>query len=101
MAAAVGSLSSRRIGNPASLAASLVAWRCASSKYAGTVTTAPSTGPSSAASARSRSNAHHAGRVDEAIRKTAIVVEVGKAAPHQSLYRHDRVLRIERLLRHR
>ena len=41
MAAAVGSLISRSTLMPASLAASLVAWRCASSKYAGTVITAP------------------------------------------------------------
>ncbi len=35
--------------------ASLVAWRCASSKYAGTVMTAPVSEPPIASSARSRS----------------------------------------------
>ncbi len=51
-AAAVGSLRSRRTLSPARRAASLVACRWASSKYAGTVMTAPSSGPSRAASAR-------------------------------------------------
>ena len=55
MAAAVGSLSSRSTVRPASRAASLVAWRCASSKYAGTVITTPVSAPPSEASARSRS----------------------------------------------
>ena len=41
MAAAVGSLSKRKTFKPAKRAASLVAWRWASSKYAGTVITAP------------------------------------------------------------
>ena len=40
MAAAVGSLMMRFTSSPAMVPASLVAWRCASSKYAGTVTTA-------------------------------------------------------------
>ncbi len=40
MAAAVGSLMIRRTLRPAILPASFVACRCASSKYAGTVTTA-------------------------------------------------------------
>ncbi len=57
MAAAVGSLSRRSTVRPASRAASLVAWRCASSKYAGTVMTTPLRGPPSAASARARSAA--------------------------------------------
>ena len=39
-AAAVGSLMMRRTSRPAILPASLVAWRCASLKYAGTVMTA-------------------------------------------------------------
>ena len=39
---------------PASRAASFVAWRCASSKYAGTVTTAPVSSPPRRFSARSR-----------------------------------------------
>ena len=39
-AAAVGSLMIRRTSSPAILPASLVAWRCASLKYAGTVITA-------------------------------------------------------------
>ncbi len=51
MAAAVGSFSSRSTFSPASLAASLVAWRCASSKYAGTVMTAPERSPFSDSSA--------------------------------------------------
>ena len=54
MAAAVGSFSRRNTGSPARRAASLVAWRWASSKYAGTVITTPVNGPPSAASARWR-----------------------------------------------
>src|SRR5438034_790343 len=51
-AAAVGSLSSLRTSSPASRPASLVACRCASSKYAGTVTTAWRTSMPSCSSAR-------------------------------------------------
>ncbi|OIQ80381.1 hypothetical protein GALL_378570 [mine drainage metagenome] len=51
-----GSLISRSTLSPASRAASLVAWRCASSKYAGTVITAPTGSSPSVASARSRSS---------------------------------------------
>ena len=43
-AAAVGSLTMRMTSRPAMLPASLVAWRCASLKYAGTVMTARVTG---------------------------------------------------------
>ena len=55
-AAAVGSASNLYTFNPAIRPASRVACRCASSKYAGTVITAPSTGPSIAASARAGSS---------------------------------------------
>ena len=55
MAAAVGSLRRRSTFNPAIRAASLVAWRCESSKYAGTVTTAPKSSPPRLSSARARS----------------------------------------------
>lgn len=55
MAAAVGSFSRRSTFRPASLAASLVAWRWASSKYAGTVMTAPTRSSPSVFSARWRS----------------------------------------------
>jgi len=54
MAAAVGSFSRRSTFRPANRAASLVAWRWASSKYAGTVITAPVSSPPSEASARLR-----------------------------------------------
>ena len=40
----MGSLMMRRTSSPAMRPASLVAWRCASSKYAGTVITASVTG---------------------------------------------------------
>ena len=52
MAAAVGSLSSRNTLIPARVAASFVACLWASSKYAGTVITAPSSMASKDASAR-------------------------------------------------
>ena len=55
-AAAVGSSSRRSTSSPASRPASCVAWRCASSKYAGTVMTAPSIGPPSSRSARAFSS---------------------------------------------
>jgi hypothetical protein len=55
MAAAVGSFSSLSTLRPASRPASLVAWRCASSKYAGTVITAPLKLPPKESSARVRS----------------------------------------------
>ena len=54
MAAAVGSLSRRKTLMPANCAASFVAWRCASSKYAGTVITAPTRSSPSESSARWR-----------------------------------------------
>ena len=118
MAAAVGSFSRRSTVRPASRAASLVAWRCASSKYAGTVTTAPSMSPPSDASARLRSacrisaeistgvlhagargDPHDALPFDEPVRIAAIVAEIGEPASHQPLDGNDGVPRVLRRAR--
>ncbi len=116
IAAAVGSFSRRSTFRPASCAASFVACRCASSKYAGTVMTAPTRSSPSVSSARCRSvarisadtstgvfdaggghEADHAWRRRRSRRRDACVgVEVVAAAAHQPLDRHDRVARVAR-----
>ena len=67
-AAAVGSLTIRTISSPAIRPASRVAWRCASSKYAGTVTTAFVIGVPSSRSPRSLSSRRIAALTSCAVR---------------------------------
>ena len=112
-AAAVSSLIRRRTFRPASCAASLVAWRWASSKYAGTVITAPKMSASKLSSARRAAwrdlrrdldrrldashgaQLQHARRVDEVVGQPARLGEVGERAAHEALDRDDRVLGVE------
>ena len=116
-AAAVGSFSNRSTLMPASRAASFVAWRCASSKYAGTVMTAPTRSPPSACSARLRSTLRISadtstgllmpadvrscsmpGRIDEVVRHVLDVLDIAHAPAHEALDGHHGVARIDRLL---
>ncbi|EWS58247.1 hypothetical protein Y695_04711 [Hydrogenophaga sp. T4] len=73
IAAAVGSLISRSTLMPASCAASFVAWRCASSKYAGTVMTAPNSSSSKLSSARKRSVARISALTSMGVLRPAMV----------------------------